>query len=56
MSEQKKAMNMNVSNTLHSIRSLYKLLYSYGDRDTQNTVKHLIWSVYKKNIMPECSH
>ena len=39
MSEQKKAMNMNVSNTLHSIRSLYKLLYSYGDRDTQNTVK-----------------
>ena len=39
---------LNVSNAVHSIRSLYKLRSSYPDRGIQNTVKHLIWSVLQK--------
>ena len=33
---------LNVSDAVHSIRLLYKLLSSYRDRQIQNTVKHLI--------------
>ena len=33
---------LNVSDAVHSIRSLYKLLSSYQDRHIQNTVKHLL--------------
>ena len=32
---------LHVSDTVHSIRSLYKLLSIYGDRHIQNTVKYL---------------
>ena len=39
---------LNVSDGVHSIRSLYKLLSSYRDRHIQNTVKHLRWSVFQK--------
>ena len=39
---------LNVSDAVHSIRSLYKLLTSYQDRRIQNTVKHLRWSVLQK--------
>ena len=35
---------LNVSDAVHSIRSLYKLLSSYQDRHIQNTVKHLTLS------------
>ena len=36
---------LNVSDAVHNIRSLYKLLSSYRDRPIQNTVKHLRWNV-----------
>ena len=39
---------LNVSDTVHSIRSLYSLLSSYRDRRIQNTVKHLRSSVLQK--------
>ena len=39
---------LDVSDAVHSIRSLYKLLSSYRDRRIQNTVKHLRWSVLQK--------
>ena len=39
---------LNVSDAVHSIRSVYKLLSSYRDRRIQNTVKHLRWSVLQK--------
>ena len=42
------AIILNVSNEVHCIRSLYKLLSSYRDRHIQNTVKHLRWSVLQK--------
>ena len=35
------AISLNLSNAVHSIRSLYKLLSSYRERHIQNTVKHL---------------
>ena len=35
---------LNMSDAVHSIRSLYKLLSSYQDRHIQNTVKHLTLS------------
>ena len=43
---------LNVSDAVHSIRSLYKLLSSYcRQRRTQNTFKHLRWRVLqKKNV------
>ena len=39
---------LNVSDAVLRIRSLYKLLSTYRDRRTQNTVKPLRWSVLKK--------
>ena len=39
---------LNVSDAVHSIRSVYKLLSSYRERRIQNTVKHLRWSVLQK--------
>ena len=39
---------LNVSDAVHSIRSLYKLLSSYRDRCIQNTVNYLRWSVLQK--------
>ena len=39
---------LNVSDIVHSISSLYKLLSSYQDRHIQNTVKHLRWSILQK--------
>ena len=39
---------LNVSDVVHSIRPLYKLLSSYRDRRIQNTVKHLRRSVSQK--------
>ena len=39
----------DMSDAVHSIRSLYKLLSSNRDRRIQNTVKHLKWSVSQKN-------
>ena len=44
----KYARILNVSDAVHSIRSLYKLLSSYQDRCIQNTAKHLRWSVLQK--------
>ena len=35
---------LNVSDVIHSIRSLYNLLSSYRNIRIQNTVKHLRWS------------
>ena len=43
-----RVMNMSeflMSDAVHSIRSLYKLLSSYQDRSIQNTVKHFKWSI-----------
>ena len=41
----------NVSDGVHSISPLHKLLSSYRDRHVFRTVKHLKWSVLqKKNI------
>ena len=40
---------LNVSDAVHSVRSLHKLLSSYRDRLIQNTVKHLTWAFCKKN-------
>ena len=39
---------LNMSDTVHSSRSLNKLLSSYQDRHIQNTVKHWRWSVLQK--------
>ena len=39
---------LNVSDAVHSTRSLCKLLSSYRDRHIQNTIKHLRWSVLQK--------
>ena len=39
---------LNVSDAVHSIRSLYKLLSSYQYRHIQGTVNHLRWSVLQK--------
>ena len=39
---------LNVSDAVHNIRSLYKLLTNYRDRRIQNTVKHLRWRVLQK--------
>ena len=39
----------DISDAVHSIRSLYKLLRSNRDRRIQSTVKHLKWSVSQKN-------
>ena len=48
---------LNVSDAVHSIRSLYKLLSSYRDRRFQNTVKHFRLSVLqKKNNAWEQTH
>ena len=38
---------LNVSDAVHSIRSLYKLLSSSRDRRIQNTVEYLRWSVFQ---------
>ena len=38
----------NVSDAVHRIRSLYKLLSSYRNTRIQNIVKHLRWSVLQK--------
>ena len=38
----------NVSDSVHSIRSLYKLLSSYQDRDVFRTLKYLRWSILQK--------
>ena len=35
---------LNVSDAVHNIRSLYKLLITYRERCIPNTVKHLRWS------------
>ena len=40
---------LNVSNTVHSIRSLYKLLSSYRGKGLI-TVKHLRWSILQKEL------
>ena len=42
------ARTLNVSDAVHSIRSLYKLLSSHGDICIQNTVEHLRWSISQK--------
>ena len=42
------ARNLNVSNAVHSIRSLFKLLSNYRGRRFQSTVKNLRWSVLQK--------
>ena len=39
---------LNVSDVVHSKRSLYNLLGSYRDRRIQNTVKHLRESYFQK--------
>ena len=39
---------LNVSDAVHSIRSLYSLLSSYRDIHIQNTVKYFRWGVLKK--------
>ena len=39
---------LNVSDVVHSMRSLYNLLGSYRDRRIQNTVKHLRESYFQK--------
>ena len=39
---------LNVSDALHSIRSLYKLLTLLRRRRIQNTVKHLRMSILQK--------
>ena len=39
---------LNVSDAVHSIRSLYNLLSIYQNRRIQNTVKHLRSSVLQK--------
>ena len=39
---------LHVSDTVHSIRSLYKLLSIYWDRHIQNTVKYLRWKILQK--------
>ena len=44
---------LNISDAVHSIRSLYKLLSSYRDRRIQNTVKHLRFSFLQKEY-PNC--
>ena len=40
---------LNVSDAVHSTRSLHNLLRSYQDRRIQNTVKYLRWSVLQKD-------
>ena len=42
---------LNVSDSVYSIKSLYKLLTSYRDRHIQNTVKHLKWNVLQKEYL-----
>ena len=39
---------LNVSDAVHSIRSLYNLLSRYRDIYIQNTVKHFRWGVLQK--------
>ena len=41
----------NVSDGVHSISPLHKLLSSYRDRHVFRTVKHLKWSVLQKKIL-----
>ena len=40
---------LDLSDAVHSIRWLYKLLSSYRDRRIQSTVKHMIERFYKKH-------
>ena len=53
IAEYARILNMSddISDVVHSIRSLYKLLISYRDRNIQNIVKHLRRSVKKKKKM-----
>ena len=44
----KYARILNVSDTVNSIRSLYKLLSSYQDKRIQDTVKYLRCSIVQK--------
>ena len=37
-----------VSDAVHTIKLLYKLLSRYRDRHIQNTDKHLRWSLFQK--------
>ena len=39
---------LNVSDFVHGVRTLYKLLSSSRDRRILNTTKHLRWSVWQK--------
>ena len=39
---------LNISDVVQRIRSLYKLLIIYQDRCIQNAVRHLSWSVLRK--------
>ena len=39
---------LNISDVVHSIRSLYKLVSSYRDRSIQDSVKHLRLSFLQK--------
>ena len=39
---------MSVSDAVRSLRSLCKFLSSYRDRHIQDTVKHLRWSILRK--------
>ena len=50
IAEYARILNMSddISDVVHSIRSLYKLLISYRDRNIQNIVKHLKRSVLQK--------
>ena len=50
IAEYARILNMSddISDVVHSIRSLYKLLISYRDRNIQNIVKHLRRSVLQK--------
>ena len=47
-----------LSDAVHSIRSLYKLLSGYQDRLIQNTIKHLRFAkkglFFAKIMMPKC--
>ena len=39
---------LNVSDAVHSMRSLYNLLSSHRDKRLPNTVKYLRWNVLQK--------
>ena len=49
----KYARILNVSDAVHSIRSLCKLLSSYRDRDVFKTSSNVWYGVFTKKIMPE---